>query len=486
MIETIYYRGFVNFCNYSCSYCPFSKKKKDPSLIRKDEEVLDRLYGKLKQEKLRKNLMITPYGEVMCMEEYQKRLISFSSLEQIEYIGVQTNLSFEANSFLKQVCKQGGRSDKMVFWATWHPDFVTPEEFAAKANRLSESCKISVGAVVTENNLEQMKTMRRLLNKKTYFWLNATDKLRVSFKRDQIEKFCEIDPMFSYEFSRNREEFKVCASHRNIYMDGYVVSKTCFFKKKKNIDINCSDHRRCNCYLGYSNFIDTKLRTFFGDTAAFRLPQRRRFECIFLDFDGILTYGEGKMRSDVFPILEELSTKSRLYLATARSFRSVRRKLGKKMAYFRGGVFSDGADIRENSLRLRERFLLDRDLVTDVSERLGDFSRIHIDEDEDGEILRLGLPSSVAEMMGDERIQKRRYATRCYLQHREASKKNGILKIVESFGLKKQDILFVSDNVQDDEVFGEFPHTVSPLCREELRRRSSYSLNLDHLIWILE
>ncbi len=486
MIETIYYRGFVNFCNYSCSYCPFSKKKKEPSRIRKDMEVLDRLYGELKQEKLRKNLMITPYGEVMCLEEYQKRFISFSSLEQIAYIGVQTNLSFEVNSFLKEVVKQGGRPDKMVFWATWHPEFVSPEEFAAKVNLLSESCKISVGAVANGNNVEQMKTMRRLLNKKIYFWLNATDKLRVSFKENQIEKFCEIDPMFSYEFSRNREEFKVCASHRNTYMDGYIVSKTCFFKKKKNIDITCSDHKQCNCYLGYSNFIDTKLRTFFGDTIAFRLPQKRKFECVFLDFDGILTDGEGKMRSDVFPILEELSAKSRLYLATARSFGSVRRKLGTKMAYFRGGVFSDGADIREDSLRLRKRFLLDRDLVSDIFERCADFSGIHIDKAEGEGILRLGLPSSVAEIMGDGRIQRRRYATKCYLQHREASKKNGILKIVETYGLNKRDVLFVSDNMQDDEVFRELPYTVSPLCRKELREKSSYSLNLEHLIWILE
>lgn len=486
MIETIYYRGFVNFCNYSCSYCPFSKKERDLSLVQKDVEVLDRIYGELEGGKLKKNLMITPYGEVMCFGEYQRRLLSFSSLEQLEYVGVQTNLSFEVQAFLKEVCKRGGRPEKIVFWATWHPDFAELEEFAYKVNTLSEFCKISVGAVATKDNLEQIKRMRKHLKREVYFWLNAEDKLRTSFKQNEIEQVCEIDPMFSYEFARNREKFKICASYRNTYIDGGFVLRGCFFKKKKKIDPNCSDHRQCNCYLGYSNFVDTKLRAFFGDTVAFRLPQKRKFECIFLDFDGILTDVEGRVRGDLSLILEELSGKAKLYLATARSFESVRKKLGTKMAYFKGGVFSDGADIREDSLSLRERFLLDKGFVSDFYRRSQLALKAHIDTAEDGEVLRLGLPSFVAEEMGDERVQRRKYSARCYFQHREASKKNGMLKIADSHGLKKQDVLFMSDNVQDDEVFKELPYTVSPLYRRELREWSSYSLNLNHLIWILK
>ncbi|MDO4792726.1 MAG: STM4011 family radical SAM protein [Filifactor alocis] len=486
MLETIYYRGFVNFCNYSCSYCPFSKKKRDLSLLREDMKVLDCLYEELKREKIKKSLMITPYGEVMCHEEYRRKIASFSSLEQLEYVGVQTNLSFEVPSFLEEVRKQGGRLDKIVFWATWHPDFADPEDFAAKVDLLSGSCKISVGAVATRNNLEEMKRMRKLLKREVYFWLNATDKLRASFKQDEIEKFCEIDPMFSYEFVRNREEFKNCASHRNTYIDGGLVSGNCFFKKRKKIDTSCSDHRRCNCYLGYSNFVDTKLRTFFGDTLAPRLPQKRKFECIFLDFDGILTDGGGRVRSDLSSILEELGGKARLYLATARSYGSVRQKLGRKMAYFKGGAFSDGADLREEDFSFREKFLLDKGFVSEFCSRSKMSWKTHIDEDEDGEVLRLGLPPCVADEVADEGVQRRKYFAKCYLQHKEASKKNGILKIADIHGLKKQDVLFVSDNVQDDEVFRELPYTVSPLYRKELRKKSSYSLNLEHLIWILE
>ena len=38
MIRQIYYRGSLDFCNYSCTYCPFAKKKGSERRISRDRQ----------------------------------------------------------------------------------------------------------------------------------------------------------------------------------------------------------------------------------------------------------------------------------------------------------------------------------------------------------------------------------------------------------------------------------------------------------------
>ena len=342
MIKIIYYRGNIDFCNYACSYCPFAKKKRDEEKLKKDELSLKKLYEHIKNQTEKLNLMITPYGEALYQELYQIYIAKLSKLENINKIGIQTNLSLDMNKFYKILESEKAKTEKIMLWATYHSQFSKIEEFVKKVN--SSKLNISVGIVASTQNNEEITKLRKLLNKSVYLWINAMDKRKNAFDNKLIEKLNEIDPMFMYEFKkyRNENEFSKCNSYNNTYIDMGMYSSNCFFKKKKAISHTCNNHKKCDCYLGYCNFEDNKISSFFGENKPFRIPRKINFKAMFLDIDGVLTDEKNHLISDIEQILKELSQKTKLYIATARSFDSARKKLKSNFRYFSGGVFSDG------------------------------------------------------------------------------------------------------------------------------------------------
>ena len=60
----IYYRGCLNFCNYSCSYCPFSKKVRSERILKQDREQLMRFVEHIERISYSGAVQIIPYGEV--------------------------------------------------------------------------------------------------------------------------------------------------------------------------------------------------------------------------------------------------------------------------------------------------------------------------------------------------------------------------------------------------------------------------------------
>ncbi len=494
MIKTIYYRGHIDFCNYACSYCPFAKKIKSKAQIELEKKSLDGLYRYLQTQTELVQLMFVPYGEILYHKFFQRELARLSKLKTVYKIGVQSNLSLDADKFLKILKEEEAVFQKIMLWATYHLEFESQENFAKKVNKLGEKLCISAGIVADTENFESIYRLRNELDSSIYLWVNAMDKKKKRFTREMIKQIQVIDPMFCYEFEFERkEEFKDnrCISTNNRYLDMRVfrfgnefgklieteTSKQCFFKRKQRIDRNCSDHKKCDCYLGYCNFENTCVSRFFGENIAFRIPEKRNYKALFFDLDGTLTDKKGKKSQDLSRILKDLSKCADLYLATARSHLSAKQKLGRDMRFFKGGVFSDGAFVIDLKKNKQEIYKIEDTQLEEIGG--GDDRDIH----SDGSILRVRLPVSLAKKIKTD-LLIRKHSGKAYLQSKKASKSNGIKRLMKWNEIKKEDVFVMSDNLSDRELFDDFLYTATPLNAKDLS--AYYSVELKHLLFLIE
>lgn len=547
-MNRVYYRGMIDFCNYACSYCPFAKKRSGEEKIEKEKASLQQLYDRVRRMQ-EVELMFTPYGEALVHEFYQEALIRFAKLPNVRAVGIQTNLSLDIEKFLLKIKTP---NNKIKLWATYHIEYSNLDHFAESANQLSKHLELSVGMVASGENLEEIEELRCRLSPDIYLWLNAMDKRKHSFSKEQIMRHCEIDPMFLYEFRQGREKslhpFSRCCSYDHLYIDNGVCSSNCFFKKKHLISEHCNDHKRCDCYLGYSNFPDTPVANFFGSGLTFRVPQKRSYKALFIDLDGILTNSNGQLRKGLESTLSFLSQKAKLYLATARSLSSTQKKLGKCIRYFSGGIFSDGALILDFEKGDERIIPLEKELLEELvsmSDQKDDglsekirasqekpfarrnkeiaklsrkamIQRVLWEDRREDRILRIRIKTELAKEFGGEgasfkaapasqpmeqeavKIQKqeirkmknsglklRRYGSRCYIQSEAAGKKNGMLFLMDANGWEKEEVFFISDNPQDDEVFEAFSYTATPMGTKDVEALSHYVLDLQHLGFII-
>ena len=356
-MQTIYYRGFIKSCNYRCSYCAFAKGSGRREEMRREEDGLRRFYEQIRRQTEAVQIFFLPYGEGMIHPMYQAALADLSALPQVRAVGIQTNLSWEPEGFLR-LLRQRGDAGKIRLWASYHPEMTDRAGFLDRLKQLAAEVEIAAGMVATLENEDEIQALRAELPPSIYLWLNAMDRRKAAFSREMIERLRAIDPMFGYEFAWYRHEasggagFRRCLAAENQYLDRGMVRPGCFFQKgEKRKGQLCHNHRLCDCYLGYSNFADNPLANFFGANRAFRIPQKRQWQAIFLDFDGVLTEN-GRLLVGLPELLVALSAGCRLYLATARSISSVRRLLGKNYRFFSGGAFFDGAVVidRESGL----------------------------------------------------------------------------------------------------------------------------------------
>ncbi len=493
MMKTIYYRGHIEFCNYACSYCPFAKKAASPMQIEREKESLEELHRYLQEQTEAVRLMFTPYGEALSHPFFQCALAKLSKLDAVDRIGVQTNLGLDAEGFLALLEEEDAALDKLMLWATCHPAFETTAHFAKKVNRLAKSLRISAGIVADTENLETIRRLRSELDPSIYLWINAQDQRKARFTEATIRRLEQVDPMFCNEFARYRAaEYQNarCLSTDNRYLEakafgekadlkrqiGSRLARRCFFKRKQRIDEACSDHRRCDCYLGYCNFENTAAARFFGDYRAFRIPQRKCFKAIFFDLDGTLTDVRGKPLPDRTQTLSELGRRADLYLATARSLASAKRKLGRALDFFRGGVFSDGALVVDFEQKRQEVLAVERTLLDKIGE--GAAPDLH----SDGSILRIRLPIAAAKRLETD-LMIRRHGGKAYLQAPRASKSDGIRRLMAWHALLIEEVLVMSDHISDSALFEDFLYTAAPLHAESLP--AYYRVDPKHLLFLV-
>ena len=141
-IRQWYYRGSLDSCNYSCNYCPFSKK---PGCSREelaeDEKSLikfvDFVLQKAETEKKNCAVQIVPYGEALVHKYYWRELARLTCSPYIEAAGAQTNLSFDIHCMAGEFQRNNGEFAKLRLWCTFHPQMVTMDRFLQQCRQLS-------------------------------------------------------------------------------------------------------------------------------------------------------------------------------------------------------------------------------------------------------------------------------------------------------------------------------------------------------------
>lgn len=259
MTLSILYRGDLSSCNYDCPYCPFAKRKDSRATLATDARQLAQFIQFIRQQSaIQFKLFFTPWGEALIRKYYQQALVELSHLPNVEKLAIQTNLSCSLD-WLQQAQK-----DKIALWSTYHPGQVARSAFLNKCAQLDEmGITYSVGIVGFKETIEEIETMRALLPKDRYLWVNALKKKEDYYEAAEKERLIAVDPYVPYNMVHHESQGKACRTgHTVISVDGAGNIYRCHFIKKKLGNIYEEDFRQqlkqrvctnatCGCHIGY-------------------------------------------------------------------------------------------------------------------------------------------------------------------------------------------------------------------------------------------
>ena len=287
-----YYRGSIKSCNYSCGYCPFSKRKASEKEIESDRQALVKFVDYM-LENLNdySSVMVVPYGEALIHKYYWEELARLSRHEKIELAGAQTNLSFPAGNMIDRYKECGGSINKLRLWGTFHPDMVSVDEFAGQCEEiLSQGVLLCAGCVGVPENIDILKELRKRLPENIYLWVNKMDGIRRNYTIEEKKEIIGIDPYFENELWHYNADIKRCRNSRFVNSSGdvyrcnlsrrplgnlYNKEKDFFRKDFSYGDIKC-DKKECSCYISYCN-LHLKSLNEFEPYPAFRIPQNGKY-----------------------------------------------------------------------------------------------------------------------------------------------------------------------------------------------------------------
>ncbi len=393
--EMVLYRGSLKSCNYRCSYCPFSKHKSSGRELKQDREAWLRFTDSLTAGKAPEDfraLMVVPYGEALIHPWYWEGLGALSRLGQIDAVGAQTNLSFVLEESLEGFRKAGGVAGKLRLWATFHPEMVSPEDFAGKCRRLQEAgVLLCAGAVGVPENIRLIQRLRCLLPADIYLWINRMDGLKREYTEGEKEAFLELDPYFWRELLPVPADKSLCRGRAFVESDGrmrlcnisgvtaenwYLPERATDGRKEADggdppklpepagkTPLICG-RKQCSCYLAYGGRSDAMNAVMFGPYPLFRIPRRPR--AVFLDIMGTLVpeNSQGRGKEEFLPgtktrlALETMAGEGALlFWATTLPAKEARRYCQEAAPLFSGGGFAAGAHVyAEYKGRKREYF----------------------------------------------------------------------------------------------------------------------------------
>lgn len=283
----ICYRGSLKSCNYSCSYCPFSKRKSSAKELQQDRKALFRFvesiegpYGHVQA------VQIVPYGEALLHDYYWEALARLSVTGKMQAVGAQTNGSFPVEKKLKIYDLAGGNFSKLRLWLSFHPSMTSIEDFLKQCQALEEnSILYCVGAVGIMENLPLIQQLREKLPEYIYLWINKLDTVKygTAYKPalDEVEAFSKVDPYYPLECRHYPVKPQFCREYAFVEADGSV--KSCNISQsvwgnwyqdegeEEIEEINCRK-KECNCFLAYCRQRDDEKLRDFGPYPMFRLP----------------------------------------------------------------------------------------------------------------------------------------------------------------------------------------------------------------------
>lgn len=282
----VQYRGSLRSCNYSCSYCPFSKKKSSEQEREQDKEALFRFYESLRKKNREvEALQIVPYGEAMVYTYYWEFLAKVSQIEGIQAVGIQTNLSFSPELFFDAWEKWGGISKKLRIWATFHPSMTQSEPFLRTATALKQKgIGVCIGAVGVPKQMECLQAFYRQIPSDITFWVNAMEGMGRAYQKEEILQFQSMDENFEYELKHWEADVSYCKHRCFVEADGRIYR--CNISRQVIGNWYADDshqmlafdtakteckRKECSCFLAYSNRSDFLPKKSLGEFPMFRI-----------------------------------------------------------------------------------------------------------------------------------------------------------------------------------------------------------------------
>ncbi|MFS2518131.1 STM4011 family radical SAM protein [Bacteroides xylanisolvens] len=492
-IKRIYYRGKLNSCNYTCSYCPFGKKS-HLTATTQDEQAWNRFITAIEEWKGGPlQLFIIPYGEALIHRYYRKGIIHLAALPQVAGISCQTNLSFSADEWLDEFPATPALISKIKIWASFHPEMTSVESFVRRLHTLyNAGIQVCAGAVGNPMAKNVLSDLRNALLPDIYLFINAMQGLKSPLSVEDIRFFTQLDNLFEYDLKNASAQWDICSGGRSsCFIDwkgdifGCPRSQVKIGNLYQNqiLDLLLPCRRKvCDCYIAFSNLTNHPLHRIMGAGAFWRIPDKPFITSVFFDVDGTLTDAQGRVSVSYAHALRYIAQFVPLYLATSLSMQQARRKLGKALfSLFEGGVFADGGLLVYGG----QSRCMPVELLLDINEesakitahsyegQVYKYSMLVYDKEE-----RINILS---------RLKEKPYQVfykppLITVIHKDVDKRKGVLHICKALAFPLDQVLIVGNSLKDWEMMSVVSHSCAVMNAELLlKERARYTLNPDRL-----
>src|SRR4051794_11986687 len=113
----ILFRSRLEWCNYTCHYCPWNAlvQKVPAERFHEDETRVRAIVDRVAELPVPVEFFITPKAEYLVLPYWREQVGRLLGLPQVARVTVQTNLSFDLQGFLDRV-----DASKLALWTTYH------------------------------------------------------------------------------------------------------------------------------------------------------------------------------------------------------------------------------------------------------------------------------------------------------------------------------------------------------------------------------
>jgi MoaA/NifB/PqqE/SkfB family radical SAM enzyme len=292
MTLLVLFRTRLEWCNYTCHYCPWNATHNtvEPDTFREDARRVHRIVGRVAELLRPVEFFITPKAEYLVLPYWREAVGRLLALPQVKRVTVQTNLSFDVTTFLDRI-----DSAKLALWTTYHPCEVNDHGLAALQAKwqllLDRGVPFSVGIVGTKENIAQAERLRDWLDRRVYVWVNAYKREKDYYTLKDRQKLRAIDPYFDHNDQHYPSLGRPCtAGQRAVYLDDEGDLRRCFFVgdvignlfrdgwTTLPAPLTCPV-RTCHCYVGQMHIVDLDFRAIYGTYLAARIPREYHLDC---------------------------------------------------------------------------------------------------------------------------------------------------------------------------------------------------------------
>lgn len=286
MTLLVLFRSRLEWCNFTCAYCPWNatQNRVNRDDFQRDEARVHRIVDRVAELSRPVEFFITPKAEYLVLPYWREAVRRLTHLPQVARVTVQTNLSFDVESYLDQVDRT-----KLALWTTFHPTEVSQDTRELIQRRWKflhqQGTPFSVGLVGTRENLAYLTGLREQLPPEVYVWVNAYKREANYYTEEDLQQIRSVDPLFDLNNQHFFSQGRPCtAGQLSVYLDDEGNLRRCFFVGQVigNLfregwetlsETAACPNATCHCYVGHMHIPDLDFRRIYGRDLAVRIPQ---------------------------------------------------------------------------------------------------------------------------------------------------------------------------------------------------------------------